>query len=546
MTIDENTPLVPQASADGAGVSRRRVVKAAAWSAPVVAVVVAAPYAAATTTITGIALAPGSCALVAPGATIPAIGMNVTPAAAAAVTLTLTGGYTFASTGTAVATVTTDASGHYDIDDVVAPSGVGAAGTITATAVADSSVTTTATLPAVGAPTYGWGYGAQGQIGNGTTGETYSTAVAWQLPAETVAVGSTYSGLAAVTADGLLYTVGYNGYGDLANGSTSDNNTPAAALLHGTSTPIDNVVHVSNTSNDEAIVYVRRGDGTWWGAGENNSNSMARIGQPYSGEPTFTGFVQMGLDVLAQPGNAGASISWVDISACTGRASTTMAIYTLSDGTVWTAGEGWSRGGSGVGIGNGVTGIVSGVFQLQTAAGAPVTGMVKAEGVYQSSIMLLDAAGNLWYAGYDGFTAAAGYSNNGYVQSYPKPEGKTVTDIIAAGQFSYYAITSDGSAYAVGDNMGGKFGVGAAGNSNAWRKVLLDDVVEIASGGDGTLFRTGSGEVFFAGVSDRGQSGNGVNGQQYLTPTKATSLPGPAISIASSWWDSHAAVVSLC
>lgn len=543
--VSEDTSSENQGSRPGP--SRRTVVAGAAWSLPVIAAATSLPMAAATGP--ALTLAPTGCGFVGPSGAVPPITVQVTPGAVSQVTLQLSAGYVFSPSGLSTEVVTTDASGHASVSNIIAPSTPGgAAGSISGALASDPTVTATAALPQVVGYVYGWGWNAEGQAGNGTPGGAHSTAVPWALNEPVLMVGSTYAGHAAVTASGHVWTVGNGSYGDMANGGHSHNLTPTQAVLHGTSTPIDNVVYVHNTSNDEGTLYVRRADGTWWGSGENNSNSMAVPGVAYAGEPTYAGFRQMGLDVLAQPGNAGASVSWVQLSAIVGRSGTTTGVYTLSNGTVWTAGQGHSPHGGGIGYGT--SPLTAGVHQMLTGPGTPITGIVKAEGSGQASILYLDGAGNLYYSGHDPNTNPSGYSNNGYVVSYPKPAGKQVADIIAlsswGGNGSYLARTTDGEWYAWGFNPYGRMGIGSTTNPSSWTKILLDDIVEVASGGEGMLFRQSNGDVYFAGLNDVGQVGTGTVGGAITTPQKVTSLPGPAHSIASSYWDSHAAAISVC
>ncbi|MFC7218800.1 S8 family serine peptidase [Streptomyces polyrhachis] len=71
-----------------------------------------------------------------------------------------------------------------------------------------------------------WGDNEQGQIGNGTTGPDALTPVSLSVPTGigAIAVGSAHA--IAVRPDGTTYTWGYNGAGELGNGTTTSTATP--------------------------------------------------------------------------------------------------------------------------------------------------------------------------------------------------------------------------------------------------------------------------------------------------------------------------------
>ena len=77
-----------------------------------------------------------------------------------------------------------------------------------------------------------WGYGADGQLGNGGTGSS-GTPVNVTLPAgikvTAVAAGALHS--LAVTSTGAVLAWGYNGDGELGDGSTTNSNVPVKVKL---------------------------------------------------------------------------------------------------------------------------------------------------------------------------------------------------------------------------------------------------------------------------------------------------------------------------
>jgi alpha-tubulin suppressor-like RCC1 family protein len=77
-----------------------------------------------------------------------------------------------------------------------------------------------------------WGAGAQGQLGDGSNSGT-DTPVRVKLPAGTkaksISAGSVHA--LAITTKGHLYAWGYNGDGELGNGTTNDSDKPVKARL---------------------------------------------------------------------------------------------------------------------------------------------------------------------------------------------------------------------------------------------------------------------------------------------------------------------------
>jgi alpha-tubulin suppressor-like RCC1 family protein len=78
----------------------------------------------------------------------------------------------------------------------------------------------------------GWGYNQDGELGDGTTAQS-STPVAVDLPAGTTVTAITagvFHGL-ALTSDGSVLAWGFNPFGELGDGTTTDSSTPVAVDL---------------------------------------------------------------------------------------------------------------------------------------------------------------------------------------------------------------------------------------------------------------------------------------------------------------------------
>src|SRR3989304_7454958 len=70
-----------------------------------------------------------------------------------------------------------------------------------------------------------WGYNVFGQLGNGTTTDSYVPVPVSSLTTVTAIASGDYHSLALKT-DGTGWAWGYNYYGQLGNGTTTDSNIP--------------------------------------------------------------------------------------------------------------------------------------------------------------------------------------------------------------------------------------------------------------------------------------------------------------------------------
>lgn len=118
---------------------------------------------------------------------------------------------------------------------------------------------------------YMWGYNKFGQIGNNSTESVYSptevlsnvVSVSLSRGYESNSTGNGHS--AAITSDGSLYMWGCNRYGQLGDGTTEDSYVPKKIT--------DNVKQVSL---GESFTVVLKKDGTVWTCGENDKGQLAK------------------------------------------------------------------------------------------------------------------------------------------------------------------------------------------------------------------------------------------------------------------------------
>jgi len=166
---------------------------------------------------------------------------------------------------------------------------------------------------------WAWGYNGSGQLGDGTTTNRLSpvqigTATNWA----SVSAGVGHS--VAVRTDGTLWVWGFNGSGQLGDGTTTNRLSPVR---------IGTAANWATVSAGGGYSVAIRTDGTLWAWGNNGSGQL--------GDGTTTGRLS--------PVRIGTATNWAFVS--TG-ADYTLAIRT--DGTLWA----WGHNGSGQ-LGNGTT-----------------------------------------------------------------------------------------------------------------------------------------------------------------------------------------------
>jgi alpha-tubulin suppressor-like RCC1 family protein len=220
---------------------------------------------------------------------------------------------------------------------------------------------------------WAWGWGGAGRVGNGaTTGNvTTPTQVSTGTTYTAIAAGHTHS--LAIDSDGELWAWGYDGNGQLGNGSTSidDITTPTQLSTGTTWTEI--------TAGNNYSLALDAGGNIWaWGA--------ASYGQ------------------LGNGASAGNITTPLQVS--TGTVYTTVAAGTYHSLALDAGGNMWAWGYDDYGqVGNGSASAANVTVPEQTSTGTVYAAI--AAGNYHS--VAVDSNGNLWAWGYD----ARGQVGNG-------------------------------------------------------------------------------------------------------------------------------------
>ena len=158
-----------------------------------------------------------------------------------------------------------------------APVAVSTSGVLSGKTVTAISAGELGTCAVANSAAYCWGYNAYGQIGNGTSGNNYTSPVA--VSTSGVLSGKTVTGIAirlyhtCAVASGGAYCWGWNNYGQLGDGTTTDRTSPVAVSTSGVLSG-KTVTEITTTWYDGCVIadeagycwglndYGQLGDGT--------------------------------------------------------------------------------------------------------------------------------------------------------------------------------------------------------------------------------------------------------------------------------------------
>jgi alpha-tubulin suppressor-like RCC1 family protein len=305
------------------------------------------------------------------------------------------------------------------------------------------------------------------------------------IPISKIAAGAFHT--VAIKADGSLWAWGYNTFGQLGDGTTTDRNAPTQI---GTGTDWVKVAMGSQAVDTLAI----KANGSLWAWGYNFSGNL--------GDGTTTD--------RHVPTQIGTGTDWVNVASGAGH---TMAIK--ANGSLWAWGGNWYGN-----LGDGTTTD----RHVPTRIGTGTDWATVAAGEYHTVAIKTD--GSLWAWGDNEY----GQLGDGTTTDSRAPTRiDTGTDwfMVAAGEYYTVAIKTDGSLWAWGDNDNGQFGDGTTtdslvptriGTSTQWTPVTVGSYHTIAINGfDGVLYAWGNNGF--------GQLGDGTTTRRYV-PTQVTSKLG--------------------
>jgi alpha-tubulin suppressor-like RCC1 family protein len=295
-----------------------------------------------------------------------------------------------------------------------------------------------------------------------------------------IAAGGSHS--LALVADRTVRAWGFNQYGQVGDGTTTQRNAPVQVA------GLTNVVALAAGARHSLAL---KADGTVWGWGQNSNGQL--------GDGTTT--------------NRLVAIQAVGLTGVIAiAAGDSFSLGVKSDGTVW----GWGNNSSGQ-LGDGTTTQRTTAVQVPGLAGVT---QVRA-GANFSMALKTDGApvGSVWTWGYNG----AGQLGDGtQLQRLTPVRVLQLATGIGTGSGTQHAlaVTSDGKAWGWGYNLSGQVGDGTAVMRLSPVQVVPGSktMTQVAGGGGHTIAVDGQGVVWTWGHNGNGQLGEGTASGARSTP----------------------------
>ena len=361
-----------------------------------------------------------------------------------------------------------------------------------------SEITLTATA-APGSVFLGWG-GACSGTGSCTVsleGDRLVFARFQQAGPDLQSIGSGTQHTVALRNDGTLIAWGYNGNGELGDGTTVSRGNPA---------PVPGFDGVATLAVGAGVNLAIREDGSLWSWGNSSSGQLGVEGsddrlvpQPVPGLGPVT--------AVAVGGNHSAALT--------------------VDGSVWT----WGSNGTGA-LGDGST-----TTRMTPVRAGDLSGMV-ALAAGGSFTVALNGDGTLWAWGRNQTGQLGDGSFTDRLSPVPIP-GLSGVVAIGSGSFHTIALKNDGTVWGWGSNYLGQVGTGPKVPIVTPVQIpTLSEVVAIAVGSHHTMVLKADGTVWAWGANSHGQLGDGTNADR-SAPVQVPGLSGVA-KIAAGWTRSFA------
>jgi len=342
-----------------------------------------------------------------------------------------------------------------------------------------------------------WGFNGAGQLGDGTTSNRSTPILASGLTGVTaVASGQAHS--LALLSDGTVRAWGWNSSGQLGNGTTTDSHVPVA--VNG----LTGVVGLAAGSNHNLAILSDGSVRTW---GENFQGQLGNGSNANSTTPVAP-------NGLGSPGPRWSlRFPPPTVVAVAGGIAHSLAL--LADGTVRAWGHnGWGQLGNGTTTNSNIPVTVSGLSGIVAIAA----------GGYHN--LALRSDGTVWTWGYNGFGELGNGSNAGLSLVPMQVSGLGSVTAISAGVFHSIALLADATVRAWGHNNEGQLGNGTTVDSALPVPVSsLSGVSAVTAGGRYNLAILGDGTVRAWGANDVGLLVTGVSGS-ITAPAPVPNLAG--------------------
>ena len=320
-----------------------------------------------------------------------------------------------------------------------------------------------------------WGYNGDGELGNGTTQVTNAhTTTGLPGSVSSISVGPSYS--LALLTDGTVYAWGYNSSGQLGVGDKLPRSTPTRVPQ------LSQVVSIA-AGYDAAYAVTSAGTVFAWGA-----DNVGQLGNgAVSGTPTLQPAVVPGLAPAA-------SVA----------AGNQLALVLLRTGQV----AAWGNGGDG-GLGDGSTTSV----QTTPVVSPNIAGAVAVAATQSASYALLgDGSVKAWGLEEHGQLGTTTFPDGGPAEPNPQPVMGVAgaTSLSCNGLEFCLAAHADGTVSAWGYGIDGEMGNGGVTDNDTGALVPgLTGVVQVATGSQTGYALRSDGTVLSWGYDGSNALGNG-------------------------------------
>ena len=347
---------------------------------------------------------------------------------------------------------------------------------------------------------YAAGKNSYGQLG---IGNTTNTSILTQISIDTnskikyIAPGGDTS--AVMTSDGTVYETGYNYYGVLSNGTTTNSSKFMPLLNNDGSSVTDGFIipeKIIDSSTDfyPTIFSIIKKDGTVWTSGNNSYGQLGNSTNINSKYLTQTGTTNVELNAKNEYIKIGEKFDIDVISA----ANFNVFVKEKPVQSDWK----WSSSNEDV-------------------ATVDENGVVTGK--------------TLGYTTITGYNSKNGLKAKAIVNVYRNQEGAITVPVVGQGYGNTITLKEDGTVWATGKNDYGQLGVGDTTNRNTSVQVKIDEntylenVIKIDVTDNTTIALTKTGEVYAWGKNEFGELGlgdrtyrsyatrvKGINGNGYL------------------------------